>query len=74
MTRSQVLFKIIDVLMKRPQNAIKYEGVTIIKDVPYNDEGGKSTSGDIYFEESLLPDNGKYPIIFRAPLKTSNFL
>lgn len=64
MTRSQVLFKIIDVLMKRPQNAIKYEGVTIIKDVPYNDEGGKSTSGDIYFEESLLPDNGKYPIIF----------
>ncbi len=64
MTRAQILFKIIDVIMKGPQNAIKYESVTIIKDIPYSDEGGKSTSGDIYYEESFLPKNGKYPVIF----------
>lgn len=64
MTRSQLVFKAVDIIMKKPQNAVKYEGITVIKDVAYNEKHGKRTSGDIYFDESLLPEGGKYPIIF----------
>lgn len=63
MTRSQFVFKLIDILMKGPQNAVKYEGITVVKNVRYSDDGGNTTSGDVYYDESLLPERGKYPVI-----------
>ena len=66
MTRSQLLFKAIDVIMYKPQNAVEFPEVTCVTDIPYSANGGALTCGDVYYCENKLPASGKYPVLFNV--------
>lgn len=63
MNTSQFIFKMTDIFMKEPQNAIEYDGVYHEVNIPYADYGGENTMGDIYYKPELLRNGKKYPVV-----------
>ena len=49
MKKSQVIFKAVDIFMKEPQNSVSFENIFCEKDIPYSDNGGEYTMGDMYY-------------------------
>ena len=63
MNRSQFVFKLIDIFMNKEQNfAVEYNGIKIVKDIPYSDYG-LDTTGDLYVREDLLAKGEKLPVV-----------
>lgn len=60
---AEVFFKAIDVFGYRPQNAVHFQDVTCIKDIPYSDKGGRFTMADLYVKNELLNAPEKRPVI-----------
>lgn len=64
MNRAEFLFKAIDVLGYLPQNALKFNGITSVKDIRYSNKGeGNITSGDLYFKPEIQKDTKAHPVI-----------
>lgn len=61
MNKAEFVFKAIDILGNPSQNAIRYENVHSVKDVPYGNEALKK--GDLYYIPEILNDGKKHPII-----------
>ncbi len=64
MNRAEFVFKAIDVLGYKLQNAVTFPGITSVRDIKYSDKGGgKLTSGDLYFKSELIKSEKKHPVI-----------
>ena len=64
MNRSQFVFKLIDIFMNEPQNgAVKFDGIKVIKNIPYSDKGANYTQGDIYVRDDLFEKGDKIPVV-----------
>ena len=63
MKKSQIIFKAIDVVFEKSQNPYNYDNIYCVKDIEYSNNGGQYTSGDFYFDPTILKDGKKHPII-----------
>lgn len=63
MTISQIAFKLVDILMYNMQNGVKFQNIECIKDIEYRPDGGRTNSGDIYFDKNLAAAGKKFPVI-----------
>lgn len=63
MKKSQVIFKAVDIFMKEPQNSVSFENIFCEKDIPYSDNGGEYTMGDMYYPPRILRNGKKYPVV-----------
>lgn len=64
MNKAEFVFTAIDVLGKKPQNAVTFPGIVSIKDIRYSNKGeNKDTCGDLYYKPEILNDEKKHPII-----------
>lgn len=61
MNKAELVFKAVDIICNPSQNAIRYDGITCIKDICYGEE--ILNKGDLYFKSEILNDGEKHPII-----------
>lgn len=64
MRRSKIFFKLSDLTLHFPRNYKRYQDVTRINDIVYDDKYGKYTKGDIYFNQKKKRD--KYPVFLNV--------
>lgn len=63
LSRSQLVFKAIDVIMYHMQNGASFQNIEKVKDVIYRPEGGLKNAGDIYYDKNRLASGKKFPVI-----------
>ncbi len=63
MTKAQLAFKAVDVLMYNQQNGMKFPNIVRVRDVAYNPEHGRKTSGDIFYDKNMAASGRKFPVI-----------
>ncbi len=61
MSRAQVLFKAIDILGYRMQNAVHFEDAVCVENIPYGE--GDLCKGDLYFRRGMDRSEKKLPVI-----------
>lgn len=61
MNKAQFVFKAVDIICGPLQNAIRYDGITCVKDIPYGEEA--LNKGDLYFKTEILGDGEPHPVI-----------
>ena len=63
LSRSQFVFKVIDVVMYNMQNGISFQNIECVKDVIYKPDGGIANSGNIYYDKNMAAAGRKFPVI-----------
>ena len=63
MTKSQLVFKAVDILCYQMQNHVHFPLIEQVQDVAYSPEGGRATSGNLFFEKTRLASGEKLPIL-----------
>ena len=62
MNKSQLIFKVVDIVCEKSQNPFNYDSIYCVKDIQYN-ENHKQTCGDLFFNPMILKDGKKHPVI-----------
>lgn len=63
LSRSQLVFKLIDILGYPLQNGVAFPNIKKIKDVPYVPNGDSLHSGNIYYNPYRVKDGNRLPVI-----------
>ena len=63
MNRAELVFKAIDVLGERPQNAVRYPGIIRVQNIAYHNESEDFNVADLYFRRDIFNDGTKHPIL-----------
>jgi acetyl esterase/lipase len=63
MTRSEVVFRAIDILWHAPQNYRRYDNIKKEGSFVYDDAFAEDCVGDIYYDPSLLESGKKLPVV-----------
>lgn len=63
LSKSQIVFKAIDVVMYDMQNGAHFQNIECVKDVAYSPLGGKATTGDIYYDRNMVQEGRRFPVI-----------
>ncbi|MBR3767107.1 MAG: alpha/beta hydrolase [Clostridia bacterium] len=63
MNRAELVFKAIDVLGERPQNAVRYPGIIRIQNIAYHNESEEFNVADLYFRRDIFDDGKKHPVL-----------
>ncbi len=61
MNKAEFVFKAVDIICNPSQNAIRYDGITCVKDISYGEE--TLNKGDLYFKSEILNNGEKHPIV-----------
>ena len=63
MNRAELVFKAIDVLGEKPQNAVRYPGIIRVQNIAYHDESEEFNVGDLFFRRDIFDDGQKHPVM-----------
>ena len=63
MNRAELVFKAIDVLGEKPQNAVRYPGIIRVQNIKYHSESEEYNVADLYFRRDIFDDGTKHPIM-----------
>lgn len=63
MNRAELVFKAIDVLAEKPQNAVRYPGIIRVQNISYHDESEEYNVADLYFRRDIFDDGKKHPVL-----------
>lgn len=63
LNRAELVFKAIDVLGERPQNAVRYPGIIRIQNIAYHNESEEFNVADLYFRRDIFDDGKKHPVL-----------
>ncbi len=63
MNRAEIVFKAIDILGEKPQNAVRYPGIIRIHNIAYHDASAEYNVGDLYFRQDIFDDGKKHPVM-----------
>lgn len=63
MNRAELVFKAIDVLGERPQNAVRYPGIIRVQNIAYHNESEEYNVADLYFRRDIFSDGKKHPVM-----------
>lgn len=63
LNRAEFVFKAIDVICERPQNAVHYPNIVRVQNLAYSDKDEELTTGDLYFRRDIFNDGTKHPIM-----------
>lgn len=63
MNRAELVFKAIDVLGEKPQNAVRFPGIIRVQNIQYHNESEEFNVGDLYFRRDIFDDGEKHPIM-----------
>lgn len=63
MNRAELVFKAIDVLAEKPQNAVRYPGIIRVQNIAYHDASEKYNVADLYFRQDIFQDGQKHPVM-----------
>jgi len=61
--RAELVFKAIDVLGERPQNAVRYPGIIRVQNIQYHNASEEFNVADLYFRRDIFDDGKKHPIM-----------
>lgn len=63
LSKSQLVFKAVDILCYQMQNHVHFPLIEQVPNVPYSDQGGRATSGNIFYDKNRMASGVKFPII-----------
>lgn len=63
LNRAELVFKAIDVLGEKPQNAVRYPGIIRVQNIAYHDESEEFNVGDLFFRRDIFDDGKKHPVL-----------
>lgn len=63
MNRAELVFKAIDVLGEKPQNAVRYPGIIRVQNIAYHNESEEFNVADLYFRRDIFNDGKKHPVM-----------
>ena len=63
MNRAELVFKAIDVLAQKPQNAVRYPRIVRVQNIAYHNASEEYNVGDLYFRRDIFDDGEKHPIM-----------
>ena len=63
LNRAELLFKAIDVLGEKPQNAVHYPSIVRVQNIAYHSESEEYNVADLYFRRDIFDDGKKHPVM-----------
>ena len=63
MNRAELVFKAIDVLAEKPQNAVRYPRIVRVQNIAYHTASEEYNVADLYFRRDIFDDGKKHPIL-----------
>ncbi len=63
MNRSELVFKAIDILAEKPQNAVHYPSIVRVQNIAYHNASEEYNVADLYFRRDIFDDGKKHPIL-----------